>query len=153
LEEPVLVVLLSGPHPLGVGLFKFSTVLARDRIVQNLHPAFPGPGVLSFINQDEARNASSLAEPLQCWVMLLGIPQQLIVQECIEAMVRSFGGVLLFWHEPDHSNEKVILKCLVEDLDHIPRDITYGKIFSRNGFRRSYADFMNDHTKYLQKYL
>jgi hypothetical protein len=85
--------------------------------------------------------------------MLLGIPQQLIVQECIEAMVRSFGGVLLFWHEPDHSNEKVILKCLVEDLDHIPRDITYGKIFSRNGFRRSYADFMNDHTKYLQKYL
>jgi hypothetical protein len=28
---------------------------------------------------------------------------------------------------------------LVEDLDHIPRDSTYGKVFSRNGFRRSWT--------------
>jgi hypothetical protein len=62
-----------------------------------------------------------MAEPFQCWVMLLGIPQQLIREDSIDAIVRSFRGVLLFWHEPAHSREKVILKCLVEDIDHIPR--------------------------------
>ncbi|KAM0856183.1 hypothetical protein ACQ4PT_049281 [Festuca glaucescens] len=132
-------ILLSGPHPLGVGLFQFTTVFARDRVVKNLHSAFPGPGGLSFINQDEGRNARSKEEPVQCWVILLGIPHQLINQHSIEAIVKSFGGVLLFWHEPAHSYEKVIIKCLVENLDHIPRDIIFGKIFSRNGFRRSWT--------------
>jgi hypothetical protein len=50
-----------------------------------------------------------MAEPFQCWVMLLGIPQQLIREDSIDAIVRSFRGVLLFWHEPAHSREKVIL--------------------------------------------
>jgi hypothetical protein len=113
--------------------------MARDRVVKNMHPAFSGPGVLSFINQDEGRNARTLKEPVQSWVMLLGIPQQLINKESIKAIIKSFRGVLLFWHEPAHNTAKVIVKCLVEDLDHIPRDISYGNFFSRNGFRRSWT--------------
>lgn len=95
-------VTISGHHPLAVGLFQFSSVMSRDRVVQNSHSEFNGPSTLAFINEDDARNARIIQDPFECWVLLLGLPQRLIRQSCIWKIVNTFG-ILLNWHDPRDS--------------------------------------------------
>jgi hypothetical protein len=112
-------------HPLGVGLLEFETSMHRDILMVGNVYAIDGV-LIRFIGHDYGRNERSSPYTKYRWIMMLGYPLDYRALNFIDQAVTSFGK-LVSWHNNPRAHGFVLVKCLYNGTDYVPRSFIFRK--------------------------
>jgi hypothetical protein len=110
-------------HPLGVGLLEFETSMHRDILMVGNVYAIDGV-LIRFIGHDYGRNERSSPYTKYRWIMMLGYPLDYRALNFIDQAMTSFGK-LVSWHNNPRANGFVLVKCLYNGTDYVPRSLIF----------------------------
>lgn len=106
-------------HPLGIGIFQFSSTLRRDTILFRQPFQLDDEHTLRFQKHDEAINWRTSTFTRIGWVMLLGFPLDYLHIHQVAHSVSTFGQ-FIHWHDTDRLKGRVLVKVLIQDIDAVP---------------------------------
>jgi hypothetical protein len=117
-------------HPLGVGLIELESARHRDGLMLGKLHEVDGIRV-RFIRHDYGLNRRSEPYTRFGWIMILGFPLDYRALNFIDQAVAPFGK-LISWHNNPRAKGYVLVKCLYNDIDLVPRSLFFRQ-GDRNG--------------------
>lgn len=111
------------PTHLGQALVKFVHAYSRDVLVAESPHVF-GDVTVSFSKHNEGRNWRRAEFDHECWLLLLGLPNDYWTERHIHSALGEFARVLLFEAEERHCC-RLIIRARVTDLEKVPQFIVY----------------------------
>ncbi|KAG0512725.1 hypothetical protein BDA96_10G038600 [Sorghum bicolor] len=122
--------------PLGQAFVRFEHEYDRDRMVSD-SPHLYGGSHFTFVKHNQGRNWRSLTFNHECWVMMLGLPEDYWEDEFIESCLGPFARII-DWHkdktEADTTDlSKLLVKARVVDLENIPHFSVFSDGLGLNG--------------------
>jgi hypothetical protein len=108
-------------HPFGIGLNQLDTTFHKDLLFAANPHDIDGIEV-NFISQDRALNRRNWDYNRYGWIMLLGYPPDYRDLVHIDQAVSSFAK-LVTWHNNGRSLGYVLVKCLYNDAQSVPRSL------------------------------
>lgn len=111
------------PTHLGQALVRFRNVYDRDALVAGSpHPC--GDVLLSFCNHNQGRNWRAAEFNHECWLLLLGMPEDYWTERHIQSAVGGFAKVLLYQAD-ENFRCRLLVRARVTDVEKIPQFIAY----------------------------
>lgn len=104
--------------------FRLSRVSDRDSLV-NLSPHQHQGLSYRFVNHNRGSNARRVNFNRECWLMLIGYPEDYRSTHEIADTIKSFGRIILW--QKDNVLGRVILKARVTELTDVPHYIVISK--------------------------
>ena len=108
-------------YPIGLGLFSFATMFARDLVVGRTF-TIDDWIMVTFVKHDEALNMRPATLGQERWVMFLNFPLDYQSEYWVEKAVSLFGK-LIVWHNPTSSHARVLVKVWVMSNALIPKSL------------------------------
>jgi hypothetical protein len=118
--------------PFGIGLFRFSMVMARDTIVDGHGFQLDEATRVSFVRHDEALNYRRTPAGEERWILLIGFPLDYQTDATIAQACISIGQNLL-WHDPSGNGSRVLVRVLLMNAALIPRSLVLRQMGGQNG--------------------
>lgn len=76
------------------------------------------------MRHNQGRNWRRVHFNQECWLMLMGLPEDYWEQKYIDTMVGPFGNAISWDNDPEHL-ARLIVKARVVDLETIPHFIVF----------------------------
>lgn len=111
------------PTHLGQALVKFVHAHSRDALVAESPHVF-GDVMVSFCKHNEGCNWRCAEFNHECWLLLLGLPNDYWTERHIHTALREFARVLLFVVDECHRCT-LLIRARVTDLEKVPQFIVY----------------------------
>uniref|UniRef100_A0A0A9B1C7 DUF7597 domain-containing protein n=1 Tax=Arundo donax TaxID=35708 RepID=A0A0A9B1C7_ARUDO len=122
-NEQHLHVRFSCKHPHGIGLIQLGDQLQRDRLFRGSPHNIDGFRV-RFIRHDKARNFRDAPYHRNGWILFLGFPLDYMTLEHVDEACASFGK-MIYWHDYPENKGFVLVKCLYDDAESVPRSLVF----------------------------
>ena len=106
------------PCPLGQAFVRFERDIDRDRLVLESPHSFDGVD-FSFVRHNQARNWRRVYFNHECWLMLMGLPQDYWDQDFIETVLGPCAKVLDWGNDPGNL-ARMLVRARVTDLEALP---------------------------------
>lgn len=119
------------PSHLGQAYVRFYHAYERDNMVRN-SPMVCGNMHISFLKHNEARNWRRVFFNDDCWVMMLGFPEDYRTERHIQNAVSGFGKLLL-WEESNTFPGRILARVRVTNVQGVPQFIAYSDSRDLNG--------------------
>lgn len=119
------------PSHLGQAFVRLTHAYDRDNLVRRS----PRPYVdiqISFAKHNEGRNWRRVFFNDDCWMMLLGFPDDYKSERHIQNAISDFGKVIL-WEESEFFPGKIMVRARVKSVQEVPRFIVYSNSPDLNG--------------------
>lgn len=111
------------PCHLGQAFVRFENDIDRDRVV--LRGPIPFGGVnFTFVRHNQGRNWRRVNFNQDCWLMLLGFPNDYWEQEYVDTVLGPFGKSVSWVANEDHLTY-LLVKARVIDLESVPHFIVF----------------------------
>jgi hypothetical protein len=110
-------------HPFAIDLYQLDTTFHKDLLLEGNPHEIDGIDV-TFINHDQALNRRAMNYSRYGWIMMLGYPLDYRSLEFIDQTVSSFGK-LITWHNNCRSLGYVLVKCLYNGAQSMPRSLVF----------------------------
>lgn len=111
------------PCHLGQAFVRFDSEFDRDRFVSGSPHAY-GDIHISFVRHNQGRNWRRVNFNQECWVMLMGLPNDYWDHEYLDSIIGPFGKVLNWINDPEHL-ARLLVRIRVVDLETIPHFIVF----------------------------
>jgi len=119
------------PCHLGQAYVRFNHAYERDQMV-NESPMVFGNVNISFVKHNEGRNWRRVYFNDDCWVMMLGFPDDYKTERHIHNAVSDFGRLLL-WEESNAFPGRIMARVRVTSAQGVPQFIVYSDSLNING--------------------
>lgn len=119
------------PCHLGQAFVRFHHAYERDNLVLQ-SPLDFGHVQLSFIKHNEGRNWRRVEYNEECWMMLLGMPNDYKTERHIYNAVSDFSRMIL-WEESDDFPGRILVRARVQSVESVPQFIVYSDPWNPNG--------------------
>jgi hypothetical protein len=119
------------PTSLGQALVRFHHSYDRDTLVAESLIEY-GDVTVSFCKHNEGRNWRRAAFDQECWILILGLPNDYWTERHICSIVGDFGRVQR-WVADDRMKCRLLVRITVASLDRIPQFIVYEDPEKANG--------------------
>jgi len=111
------------PCHLGQAYVRFAHAYDRDNMVSQSPLPF-GNTQISFTKHNEGRNWRRVFFNEECWVMMLGFPEDYKSERHIQNAVGAFGRLML-WEESEGYPGKIMARVRVTNVQAVPHFIVY----------------------------
>ncbi|KAG0519669.1 hypothetical protein BDA96_08G006900 [Sorghum bicolor] len=106
------------PTHLGQAFVRFEREIDRDRFVlDSPHPY--GDVHFSFVRHNQGRNWRRVEFNHQCWLMLMGLPEDYWEQEFLDTVLAPYARAVSWDSDPDNL-ARLIVRARTTDLESIP---------------------------------
>ena len=119
------------PCHLGQASVRFNHAYERDQMV-NESPMVFGNVNISFVKHNEGRNWRRVYFNDDCWVMMLGFPDDYKTERHIHNAVSDFGRLLL-WEESNAFPGRIMARVKVTSAQGVTQFIVYSDSLNING--------------------
>lgn len=119
LEKNVAFIDIQPTH-WGQALVKFGHAYDRDTLVLESPHVFDNVNInISFLKHNEGRNLQRAQFNHECWLLLLGFPNDYRLERHIQSALGNFAKLLL-WEESDRHMNRLLVRARVTDLQKVP---------------------------------
>lgn len=119
------------PCHLGQAFVRFQNEFDRDRFVlESPHPY--GDVNITFTRHNQGRNWRRVNFNQECWLMLMGFPNDYWEQEYVDAVMGPFGKAIAWNNDPDHLT-RMLVRARVVDLESIPHFVVFSDTVGYEG--------------------
>jgi hypothetical protein len=119
------------PCHLGQAFVKFHHAYERDNMVRQSPMGF-GNIQISFVKHNEGRNWRRVFFNEECWMMLLGFPDDYKSERHIHNAISNFARMIL-WEESDRYPGRIMIRARVISIEVVPQFIVYSDPTNVNG--------------------
>lgn len=119
------------PCHLGQAYVRFVHAYERDNLVRN-SPLPCGNIQISFAKHNEGRNWRRVFFNDECWLMLLGFPEDYISERHIQNAISKFGKIIL-WEESSAYPGRILVRARVTNIQNVPQFIAYSDTMDMHG--------------------
>ena len=119
------------PTHLGQALVQFAHAYDRDELIAQ-SPIVFGDVSVSFCKHNQGRNWRIAQFHHECWLLVLGLPNDYWTERHIHGAIGEFARVLHFEADP-RQKCRLLIRARVTDLEMIPQFIVYSDPDSVNG--------------------
>lgn len=116
-------------HPFSIALFKLENVFYRDILFAGNPYDIDGVRV-RFVRHDHGLNRRDKDYTRYGWILMLGFPLDYRTLEHVDQAITCFGKMVR-WHNPPTKLGYVLVKCLYNEPQTVPRSIVF-----RQGIRQ-----------------
>jgi len=106
------------PTHQGQAFVQFELEHDRDRFLIESPHAY-GDVHISFVRHNQGRNWRRVYFNQECWLMLMGLPEDYLEREYIDTMLGLYARTMSWDNDPDHLT-RLIIRARVVDLETIP---------------------------------
>ncbi|KAG0513703.1 hypothetical protein BDA96_10G125100 [Sorghum bicolor] len=121
---------------MGQAFVRFQHEFDRDRFVLN-SPHLFGGSYFTFVKHNQARNWRSVMFNHECWIMMLGLPEDYYEDDFIDAVLGPFARLISWYKERTAIDSvvvtRLIVKARVVDLEDIPHFSVFTDSLGLNG--------------------
>jgi hypothetical protein len=103
----------------------FHHIYNRDNLIaQSPHPY--GDVAFSFVKHNKGHNWRLMEYNRECWIKLMGFPQDFWSTHHIQCAIASFGMVLT-WEDDPSNLARLLVKARVTDLEDVPKHLVFSE--------------------------
>lgn len=119
------------PTHLGQAMVRFNHAYDRDNFVRR-SPLPCGNVQISITKHNQGRNWRRTFYNVDCWMMLLGFPDDYKNERHIQNAISEFRKVIL-WEESSLFPSRLMVRAWVNDVEQVPQFLVYADPFDLNG--------------------